>query len=236
MHDLTTARDELGDLTGVTIAFDLDGTLVDTAPDLVGALNETLAEAGHPPLAFDAVRLMVGRGAKALLERGFAAAGDPLDAERAPPLVERFIAVYLGRIARESRPFPGVIDALARLKAAGAKLVVCTNKLTGLSTALLDALDLTEWFDAVVGADRSPAPKPDARHLIAAVDAVGGDLTRTVLVGDSATDVGAAKAAGAASLLVSFGYTETAVGDLGGDLIVDDFAEVPAACVRLLAV
>jgi phosphoglycolate phosphatase len=231
MHDLTH---ELGDLTGVTVAFDLDGTLVDTAPDLVGALNDTLAQAGHPPLAFEAVRLMVGRGAKALLERGFAAAGDPLDASRAPPMVERFIAVYRARIARESRPFPGVVEALGELKAAGAKLVVCTNKLTGLSTALLDALDLTRWFDAVVGADLSPAPKPDPRHLIAAVDAVGGDLTRTVLVGDSATDVGAAKAAGAPCLLVSFGYSETTVADLGGDLVVDGFAAVPAGCVRLL--
>lgn len=232
MHDLTK---ELGDLRGVTIAFDLDGTLVDTAPDLVGALNDTLAEVGHPPLPFDAVRLMVGRGARALLERGFAAAGDPLDATRAPPLVERFIAIYLARIARESRPFPGVVAALAALKAAGARRVVCTNKLTGLSTALLDALDLTRWFDAVVGADQAPAPKPDPRLLIAAVDAVGGDLTRTVMVGDSATDVGAAKAAGAPCLLVSFGYTETAVADLGGDMIVGDFAAVPAACVALLA-
>ena len=228
MHDLPN-------LSGVTIAFDLDGTLVETAPDLVGALNDTLAEAGHPPLPFEQVRLMVGRGAKALLERGFAAAGDPLDAARTPPMVQRFIAVYLDRIARESRPYPGVVEALDALKTRGARLVVCTNKLTGLSMALLDALDLTTWFDAVIGADLSPAPKPDARHLIAAVDAVGGDLRRTVMVGDSATDVGAAKAAGAPCLLVSFGYTETAVQDLGGDLIVDDFAEVPAACVRLLA-
>ena len=224
----------LHDLNGATIAFDLDGTLVDTAPDLVGALNTILAQEALPPLPFDEVRLMVGRGARALLERGFAAAGSPLDAEQAPPLVERFIAHYLTRIADQSAPFPGVVEVLTDLKAVGAKLVVCTNKLTGLSVALLDALDLTKWFDAVIGADLSPAPKPDARHLIAAVDAVNGDLRRTIMVGDSATDVGAAKAAGAPCLLVSFGYTETAVQDLGGDLVVDDFTDVPTACVKLL--
>jgi phosphoglycolate phosphatase len=231
MHGLEIPFDAL---KGATIAFDLDGTLVDTAPDLVGALNDTLAEAGHPSLPYDAVRLMVGRGAKALLERGFAAAGDPLGPDRAPAMIDRFIAVYLARIARESRPFPGVIAALETLRGAGAQLVVCTNKLTGLSTALLDALDLTRRVDAVVGADLSPAPKPDPRHLIAAVDAVGGDLRRTVMVGDASTDVGAARAAGVPCLLVSFGYTETAVADLGGDLVLDDFAEVPAACARLL--
>jgi phosphoglycolate phosphatase len=128
-----------------------------------------------------------------------------------------------------------VVDALIAMRAAGAKLVVCTNKLTGLSVALLDALDLTRLVDAVVGADLSPAPKPDPRHLIAAVDAVGGDLRRTVMVGDAATDAGAAKAAGVPCLLVSFGYTETAVQDLGAEMIVDDFAKVPAGCAALLA-
>jgi len=231
MHGLP---DSLESLKGATIAFDLDGTLVETAPDLVGALNDTLAEAGHPPLPFDQVRLMVGRGAKALLERGFAAAGDPLGPDRAPAMIERFIGVYLARIARESRPFPGVVDALIAMRTAGAKLVVCTNKLTSLSVALLDALDMTRLFDAVVGADLSPAPKPDARHLIAAVDAVGGDLRRTVMVGDAATDVGAARATGVPCLLVSFGYTETAVQDLGAEMIVDHFADVPAGCAALL--
>ena len=153
MHDLQA-------LKGATIAFDLDGTLVDTAPDLVGALNMILAEEGLPPLPFDDVRLMVGRGARALLERGFAAAGHPLDALTGPKLVERFIAVYLDRIAHESAPFPGVVEVLATLRGAGARLVVCTNKLTNLSVALLDALDLSTAFDAVIGADLSPAAKP----------------------------------------------------------------------------
>ncbi|MDB5457911.1 MAG: phosphoglycolate phosphatase [Caulobacter sp.] len=222
-------------LIGATIAFDLDGTLVDTAPDLVGALNAVLAEEGLPALPFAEVRLMVGRGAKALLERGFAAAGAPLSAEAAPALVQRFIAVYLGRIAHESTPFPGAVEALERLRADGAKLVVCTNKLTDLSLALLDALDLTRHFDAVVGADRAPAAKPDPRHLLAAIAAVGGDPARAVLVGDSINDVLAGQAAGVPNVVVSFGYSETAPAELGGDILVDAFSEVPDACLALLA-
>lgn len=222
-------------LENATIAFDLDGTLVDTAPDLVGALNTILAEEGLPVLPFDDVRKMVGRGAKALLERGFAAAGAPLDADRAPKLIERFIALYLGRIAHESTPFDGVVETLQALKAAGARLVVCTNKLTGLSVALLDALDLSRFFEAVVGADQAPAAKPDPRHLLAAIAAVGGDPARAVMVGDSINDVLAAKAAGVPALLVSFGYTEAPVETLGGDLLIDRFSEVPEASISLLA-
>ncbi|CAN5446066.1 phosphoglycolate phosphatase [soil metagenome] len=221
-------------LNGATIAFDLDGTLVDTAPDLVASLNIILGEEGLPPLPFDDVRKMVGRGAKALLERGFTAAGAPLDADKASALFERFIALYLGRIALESTPFPGVVETLISLRAAGARLAVCTNKLTHLSVALLDALDLTRYFDAVVGADSAPAAKPDPRHVLATIAAVGGDPARAVMVGDSINDVLSAKAAGVPTLLVTFGYTETPVETLGGDLLIDAFSEVEAACVRLL--
>lgn len=228
MHDLQA-------LNGTTIAFDLDGTLVDTAPDLVGALNTILAEEGLPPLPFDAVRLMVGRGARALLERGFAAAGQPLDPESAPKLVERFIAVYLERIALESAPFPGVVEVLAQLRSAGARLVVCTNKLTRLSIALLDALDLTSAFDAVIGADLSPAAKPDPIHVLTAIKAVGGDPRRAVMVGDSINDALAANRAQVPALLVSFGYTEEPVETLGGDRIIHSFFDVPEACIALLA-
>ena len=222
-------------LAGATIAFDLDGTLVDTAPDLVGALNSVLRERRLPALPLKTARLMVGRGARALIEQGFAAAGEPLDAEETPVMVERFIEVYAGRIADESRPFEGVEAALDALAAAGAALSVCTNKRTDLSLALLDALGLTARFAAVVGADRAPAPKPDARHLIAAIEAAGGVIGRAILVGDSASDVGAARAAAAPSVVVSFGYTEIAPADLGGDHLIDHFTELPALALRLLA-
>ncbi|KQV58466.1 MULTISPECIES: HAD-IA family hydrolase [unclassified Caulobacter] len=229
LHDRNRA------LGGATIAFDLDGTLVDTAPDLVGALNTILAQETLPPLPFDEVRLMVGRGARALLERGFAAAGAPLGADRAPTLVERFIAVYLDRIADQSAPFPGVIDVLTELKAAGAKLVVCTNKLTNLSVALLDAVGLTPFFDAVVGADLAPAAKPDGRHVAAAIAAAGGDPARAVMIGDSVNDALGARNASVPCVLVSFGYTEDPVETLGADLVIHSFLDVPRACIALLA-
>jgi phosphoglycolate phosphatase len=229
LHDLKEA------LSGATIAFDLDGTLVDTAPDLVGALNTILAQEALPPLPFDEVRLMVGRGARALLERGFAAAGAPLGADRAPTLVERFIAIYLDRIADDSAPFPGVVEVLTELKAAGARLVVCTNKLTNLSVALLDAVGLTPFFDAVIGADLAPAAKPDGRHVAAAIAAVGGDPARAVMVGDSINDALGARNAGVPSVLVSFGYTEDPVETLGADLVIHSFLDVPQACMTLLA-
>lgn len=224
----------LHDLNGATIAFDLDGTLVDTAPDLVGALNTILGEETLPPLAFDEVRLMVGRGARALLERGFAAAGAPLDAEQAPALVQRFIAVYLARIADQSAPFPGVVEVLTDLKAAGAKLVVCTNKLTHLSVALLDAVALSPFFEAVIGADLAPAAKPDGRHVAAAIAAAGGDATRAVMIGDSVNDALGARNAGVPGVLVSFGYTEDPVETLGADLVIHSFLDVPKACITLL--
>ncbi len=221
-------------LAGATIVFDLDGTLVDTAPDLIGALNQVLHEQKLPPLPLSAARVMVGRGARALIEQGFAAAGEPLDADRTPALFERFLTIYRDRIANESRPFEGVLEALDVLDAAGAKLVVCTNKFTDLSLALLDALGMTSRFAAVVGADSAPAPKPDPRHLQAAIAAVGGRDDRALMVGDSASDIGAARAAKVMSVVVSFGYTEVPAANLGADHLIDHFSELPPLAERLL--
>ena len=121
------------------------------------------------------------------------------------------------------------------MKDAGARLAVCTNKLTRLSTPILQRLDLARFFDAVVGADLAPAPKPDARHLICAVEAAGGRIERAVMVGDASTDAGAARAARTPLILVSFGYTEIPVAELGADILVDHFDEMPKACVQLLS-
>src|SRR4051794_32345256 len=195
-------------LAGAVIAFDLDGTLVDTAHDLVGTLNWLLAEEGLAPLALDEGRPYIGRGARWLIERGFQAADAPLEPGQIQPLLDRFLARYEAHIADESRPFPGCVAALETLKAQGAKLVVCTNKLTGLSTTLLAALDSPRLFEAVIGADRAPAIKPDPRHLLTAIAEAGGSPSRAILVGDAATDAGAARAAKVPLVLVSFGYTE----------------------------
>jgi phosphoglycolate phosphatase len=221
-------------LAGATIAFDLDGTLVDTAPDLIGTLNVLLDEEGLPPLPLAEARPFIGRGARWMIERGFQAAGADLDGPKIQALFDRFIARYLDHIADESRPFPGCEAALDRLKARGAKLVVCTNKRTDLSVALLKAVGLADRFGAVIGADAAPAIKPDPRHLQTAVDAVGGAMARAILVGDAATDVGAARAAGAGLILVSFGYTETPAAQLHPDILIDHFDQLAAACEQLL--
>ena len=222
------------DLTGVTIAFDLDGTLVDTAPDLIGALNVVLGERRLPPMPIEATRVLVGRGARTLISRGFAAAGEPLDEAEVGGLTSRFIEVYRARIASESRPFPGVEAALDALARTGARLCVCTNKRTDLSIELLDALQLTAHFAAVVGADLAPARKPDPSHFIAAVQTAGGDPARAVMVGDSSNDVDSAKGAGAPVVVVSFGYTEAAPDQLGADRVIDDFGQLAAAISEVL--
>ena len=223
-------------LAGATIAFDLDGTLVDTAPDLVRALNQVLAEEGLAPLAYETARNMVGRGAKHLIERGYAATGLPLSTDNSLALVERFIAVYRAGIAAESRPFEGLEEALEALAHHGATLCVCTNKRTDLSVALLDALGLSKHFTAVVGADAAPAAKPDARHLICAIETAGGDVERAVMVGDSITDVSAARNAGVPVIVTSFGYTDIPHADLGADAMIDSYSELVDAIERVLRV
>ncbi|OYX33216.1 MAG: hypothetical protein B7Y99_07580 [Caulobacterales bacterium 32-69-10] len=193
------------DLAGATIAFDLDGTLVETAPDLIGSLNS------------------------------FAAAGAALDEAEVPGLFNRFIDVYLGRIASESRPFPGVEAALDDLAAAGARLAVCTNKRTDLTLALLDALQLTQRFDAIIGADLAPAAKPDASHFLHTIRTAGGDPAFALMVGDSFNDVESARRAGAPTVLVSFGYTDTPAAELGAQAVIDHFDELPPISKRLLS-
>lgn len=221
-------------LAGAAIVFDLDGTLVDTAPDLVGAVNVLLEQHRLPTLPFDLARVMIGRGARALIEQGFAAAGQPLSGDEAVNLTARFIDIYRGMIANESRLFDGVEATLDELAAAGVALGVCTNKRTDLSVELLDALGLTHRFAAVIGADKAPAPKPDGRHVITAIEAAGGLVGRSIMVGDSASDVGSARNAGVPSVVVSFGYTEIAAAALGGDYLIDHFAELPALAARIL--
>jgi phosphoglycolate phosphatase len=225
---------DLAALKGATIAFDIDGTLVDSAPDLIGTLNVILGEEGVSPLPFEGARPFIGHGARRLMERGFQAQGLEIAPDAMEPLFARFVAHYSLHSADLTRPYPGVAAALGRLKDSGARLAVCTNKLTGLSTPILGALGLAQFFDAVVGADRVPAAKPDARHLIAAVEAAGGRIGQSVMVGDAGTDAGAARAAGVPLVLVSFGYTEIPAAELGPDALIDHFDELVPACLRLL--
>lgn len=226
----------MGRLSGVTVLFDLDGTLVETAPDLIGVLNAMLVARGYPPVPVAAARHLVGHGALALLRHGFAEAGAQWDEAAAPVLLEEFLALYLDRIANESRPYEGVEATLEALAADGAILAVATNKRSDLSEALLEALGLTRHFTAIVGPDRVSARKPSGAHLIEAARMAGGDPARCIMVGDSATDLNAAKDAGMPCILVTYGYTEIPARDLGGDVVVERFADIADAVPRLLAV
>jgi len=223
-----------GVLNGATIAFDLDGTLVDTAPDLVATLNLLLAQEGVPALPMDDARQLIGHGARRLIERGFEVQGRVIPDEQMDGLFLRFIDHYQDHSADLSRPFAGVAESLTALKAAGARLSVCTNKLTGLSIPILEKLDLARFFDSVIGADSAPAPKPDKRHLIHAVETAGGRIDRAVMVGDAAPDAGAARAAGVPLVLVSFGYTEIPAAQLDPDILIDHYDQLMESCVTLL--
>jgi phosphoglycolate phosphatase len=222
------------ELAGATIVFDLDGTLVDSAPDLTRALNAVLALEGLPPADGPVVRRMVGRGARVLLDRAAARHGLAWPDAKLDALTETFVAIYASDIARATRPFPGVVAALDRLAEAGARLAVCTNKRTALSVSLLDALDLTHRFSAIVGADAVPERKPAAGHFLTTVSAAGGDRRRALMVGDAAPDVGAARSAGSPVIVYRGGYCEEDVDALGADVLISEFSELYAAVRRLI--
>jgi len=217
------------DLEGWTLAFDLDGTLVETAPDLVGTLNRMLVKEGLPPVAAEGARKLIGGGARAMLVHGFEQAGAPAAQAERPELFEAFIADYIEHIADESAPYEGVVETLEALAARGAVLVVVTNKLSHLSETLLDRLDLTRHFAAIVGPDKVSAKKPNGAHLIEAVTLVGGDAKRAIMVGDAAPDIGSARDAGLPVIGVTFGYTPIPMEDLEPDVIVDAFEDIEEA-------
>lgn len=217
-----------------TIIFDLDGTLVDTAPDLTGALNAVLAKAGHRPVSEAETRRMVGRGARALIENALAATGAPPDADLVTRMLADYLEFYGDHLADHSAPFPNVAETLAALRDEGFRLAVCTNKPHALSRRLLRAVGLDRHFAAVLGGDSLPVRKPDPGHLIETVRQAGGQPERAVMVGDSVTDLAAARAADIPVVLVSFGYTETPAHMLGADALIDDFAALKPALARLL--
>ncbi|MEI6485766.1 MAG: phosphoglycolate phosphatase [Sphingomonadales bacterium] len=208
-----------------SILFDLDGTLVDTAPDLAAAMNHVLAAHGRPAVSIDSVRGLVGHGARALIARGLAATGAAMP-ELVEPSMPLFLQHYAANIAVGSRPFSGVEAALDALSAAGCTLAICTNKPTHLAHALVDALGWQGRFAAVIGQTSVPAPKPDAGHVFATLAAAGGEAATAAFVGDSATDVNAARNAGLPVVAVSFGYTDTPARQLGADVVIDHYDEL----------
>lgn len=217
-----------------TVVFDLDGTLVDTAPDLINALNYVLAREGLPPVPLHSARNMIGAGARRLIERGLELEGRAASVEDITRLLSDFIDYYAAHIADASRPFEGLESALDDLSACGYRLAVCTNKLEWLSKLLLDQLGLSARFSAICGADTFGISKPDPAILQQTVVRAGGQLSSAIMVGDAGPDIGVARRAGIPVIGVEFGYTEVPIADLKPDRLISHMRDLPAAVESLM--
>jgi phosphoglycolate phosphatase len=212
------------------VAFDLDGTLADTSPDIAAALNLMLGDLGRPPLEPEHIRSLIGDGAKSLIRKALAATGAASD-----PLVEEGYPIYLGRygasVCAGTVRYPHVEQAMDELAARGVRLALCTNKPEALTRKLLDSLDWSGRFEAVVGGDSLPWRKPDPRPLLETLERAGGG--RMAFVGDSIIDAETAQAAGIAFIAVSFGFSDLAATEFGAGAVIDDYAELIAVLERL---
>ncbi|MBK1696121.1 HAD hydrolase-like protein [Rhodovibrio salinarum] len=218
-----------------TLIIDLDGTLVDTVADLTTALNRLLASLDLCALSEVTVRKLVGRGVGQLVAWGIEAAGGRPDGQQLPELVQAYKDIYERDPVSHSSPYPGVLDTLARWQSETHTLAVCTNKPQVPSDKILRELALMPYFAAVAGGDRFKVRKPDGGHITATIELAGGDPERAVMIGDSRTDLDAARDASVPIVLVDYGYTAQPAADLGADAVVSSFTEIPALLPGLLA-
>jgi phosphoglycolate phosphatase len=223
-------------MNDLTVVFDLDGTLVDTAPDLVGATNHALSDIGLPAVPAPVLRPWISFGARRMIVEALSHANVPLPDPEVDRLLDLFLGYYEENIARESRPFPGALEALRELKDQGARLAICTNKRESLSRSLLRALDLEHHFAGLAGRDTFPVSKPHPDHLLGAVRLAGGSPARAFMVGDSDVDIRTAKAARVPVVAVTFGYTGIPLSELSPDRIIDHYDDLIPAIRDLRAV
>lgn len=210
------------------VVFDLDGTLIDSAPDLHVALNHILAGDGRRELSLTEVTSMIGDGVLKLVARAFAAAGGMVSDEELEGLVRRFLDFYEPHSTDLTRPYPGAVQALARLGESGLALGVCTNKPQAATISILRDLGLNGYFPVVIGGDSIPGVrKPDPRHLLAVIEGLGATPGQSVMVGDNENDVAAARAAKVQVVVASFGYSRGPVGELDADMVFDRFDDLP---------
>ena len=213
------------------LVFDLDGTLVDSVPDLTNALNEVLGERGYAPLERSEVAPLVGDGVPALVARAFAArGGNDAEAEAALP---RYIQIYEATATALTRPYPGVRETLEELRQRGYRNAVCTNKPQQATMAVLEGLDLAALFDGIAGGDRYPVRKPNPRHLLGLIAELDGSVGRAVMIGDSENDAAVAHAASVPLVMMRYGYARVDPSTLGAAAVLDHFAELPATLERL---
>lgn len=210
-------------MTFDVVAFDLDGTLADTAADLADALNYALEQLGRPQLPLDQITLMVGHGTRALMQKGLTATGgaDPASMDEGLP---QLLAFYEANICRHTASYPAATQMLDTLRAGGTRTAICTNKPERLAQLLVDELGWRERFDAVIGGDTLHVGKPDPAPLHEAISRCGGG--NALYVGDSITDADTARAAGVPFVAVSFGFRDRPIEQLGADVVIDSFDEL----------
>ena len=216
------------------IVYDLDGTLADTAGDLMGALNVVLDREGLAPLPVENARSLLGAGGRALIQRGFAASGLKLSPQKLDDLFDDFLAHYNLNIDVHTRLYPGVLSALDAFAAAGWRQAICTNKMEGSAKLLIDRLGVADRFAFICGQDTFGIGKPDPKPLIGTVAAAGGSNERAIMIGDSATDIKTARAAGLPVICVDFGYTDVPVTELGPDRVISHFDDLEPAVAAVM--
>ena len=221
-------------MTATTIVFDLDGTLIDTAPDLVESLNHTIATRDLQPVGYEDLTHLVGQGARVMIQRAFALRGAPLPDEDIPALLDCFIDHYEAGMPGKSRPYPGLVEALERLRAAGFRMAVCTNKMERLALPLVERLELTSYFTAIAGGDTFAFRKPDPAHILATVERAGGTPDKVLMIGDSINDILAARNGDIPSIAVDFGYSDVPVEELGASHVIGHFNELTVELVEQL--
>jgi len=212
------------------LVFDLDGTLVDSVPDLRAALNEMLRERGRPPLSLPQVKRLIGDGAPAMVARALgASAADPAE----PGALARFLEIYEADAVRLTRPYPDVRETLIALRRRGYRTAICTNKPQRATIAVIEGLGLLPLFDAVAGGDRFPVRKPDPGHLLRLINEIGGSVAATAMIGDNENDAAAARAAGVRLILMTYGYARVDPRSLAADALLEHFSELPQALESL---
>jgi phosphoglycolate phosphatase len=213
------------------LVFDLDGTLVDSVPDLRAALNEMLRERGRPPLSLPQVKHMVGDGAPAMVARALAATGsEAIDAGGA---LARFLEIYEANPVRLTRLYPEVRRTLTELRRRGYGTAICTNKPQRATIAVVEGLGLSDLFDGIAGGDRFAVKKPDRRHLLGLIAELGANAAASAMIGDNENDAAAARSAAIPLLLMRYGYARVAPESLAADALLEHFSELPEALERL---
>ncbi len=206
----------------LTILFDLDGTLVDTAPDLMGAHNHVMKKFGYPQKSLDDIKHIAGRGAWIMMQRTFR--DEIKDEKLKKEMVKEFIDYYAKNINKGSKPIKGVVKFLDWAKSKKILMAVCTNKQERLAVDLLKKINLSQYFEYIAGCDTFDFNKPDPRHLTNVIDIIGGDINKSIMIGDSEVDSQSAYNAKIPFILVEEGYTEKNINEIPHKILIKDFS------------